>query len=219
MPIDYKVKLNVTSKKLFNDFSKLLARDINNSIEQSIIQFEKELPEALKIAIEKTDVYRALVIGDLRPELGFSYDTHGIEEIDSIISELVNQVEISHSPIKIDKNGPSGFIYLRAVRKDLGDAVDMPEAIVNSNEFILPWLEWLSFEGDQILVSDYSIMYGTFKPEHSRSGKAIMRKSKGFWRMPPEYAGTEDDNWLSRAIDRGNSDIQSVIGAVLNRVF
>ena len=60
----------------------------------------------------------------------------------------------------------------------------------------LHWLRWLLLEGYKVLVVGFHFR---FQPGRGRSQLGYMRKG-GFWRVPPEYAGTADDNFVTRAL-------------------
>ena len=59
---------------------------------------------------------------------------------------------------------------------------------------------------------NYSIEYGRYA-KRSRSGQdAIMVKSKsGGWKMPTQYAGVEENNFITRAFEGRESEISKII--------
>lgn len=70
--------------------------------------------------------------------------------------------------------------------------------------YVIPWLRWLLLGGSGIILIETEINTKATARESSRTGRAIMvhptkRPPQG-WRVPTEYAGTEDDNWLTRAL-------------------
>ena len=60
----------------------------------------------------------------------------------------------------------------------------------------LDWLNWLLTRGDDIIVGDYSFIQ---KPGIGRSGLGAMTAG-GVFRIPPEYSGTQDDNFITRTL-------------------
>ncbi len=63
----------------------------------------------------------------------------------------------------------------------------------------VPWLQWLIIEGDRVLVDDASILF----TKGGRSGQALMvnfKSRQNFWRVPPEHAGTPEDNFITKAL-------------------
>tara|TARA_B100001564_G_scaffold355716_1_gene368526 strand:+ start:1597 stop:2229 length:633 start_codon:yes stop_codon:yes gene_type:complete len=79
----------------------------------------------------------------------------------------------------------------------------------------LHWLEWLLTKGDSIIVVNYS-----YNPKsglgRSQLGNMI-ESTSGSFRVPPEFSGTVDNNFVTRAlIGRSQEDqIQSIIYGVL----
>ena len=76
------------------------------------------------------------------------------------------------------------------------------------------WLEWLLTAGTSEVISGYRVMYGFF--DTSRTGEAIMVKSKtkGF-SIDPMYAGTQDDNWITRSLKKVEGNISNLFQKVI----
>jgi hypothetical protein len=132
----------------------------------------------------------------LRKEFGIA-DT---SNVDRVISKVINSMNITKKNIKINNNGLSGGILLTIVPSDFSGIVDDPNAFVIDNDrgYSLPWLEWLLLRGGEIIVRGFDIKYGS--NPRSRSGEAIMVSSNKNWRVPPQYAGTIKNNWITRAL-------------------
>tara|TARA_E500000331_G_scaffold324950_1_gene341713 strand:+ start:20984 stop:21637 length:654 start_codon:yes stop_codon:yes gene_type:complete len=69
----------------------------------------------------------------------------------------------------------------------------------------LEWMKWLLTLGDAVIVRDYEVKAGF--PKSSRTGDKIMVKGSG-WRVPPEHAGSEGNNFITRAIDEALPEIE-----------
>ena len=68
----------------------------------------------------------------------------------------------------------------------------------------IPWLRWLLVEGAGIILAESEINTRAKFRVTSRTGRAIMvhpqaRAVQG-WGVPAQYAGTTDNNWLTRAL-------------------
>lgn len=224
MNVKFNLKPNFTEKRLFNDFAKKISKDMQTSLNLISANIKTALLPVLKQAIEESDIYYALILGgskgkNLRAELGFSYDLMGVEEIDEIVDGIISSIKVTAPNVVVDSKGPRGIVYIQAIKRDLEEAMKLPQSVIESKGGPVRWLEWLSFKGDSIIIGGYSILYGIFKPHQSRSGEAIMVPSSKFWRMPPEYAGTASDNWITRAVDNGNDNINQVIVNTINKVL
>ena len=64
-------------------------------------------------------------------------------------------------------------------------------------------------EGTNDVVVGFDISFGDYK--QSRSKKAIMIESHSSWHVPSAYSGTNQDNWLTRAIN----GIEGKIGIII----
>jgi hypothetical protein len=94
--------------------------------------------------------------------------------------------------------------------KDAGGVIGLDIAKINDKGYSLPWLQWLLFEGNEVLIKNYKV---EFRPNpNSRSGLAIMKpSSSSSWRVPPEFVGSEENNWITRAITRIENNVYDLI--------
>ena len=97
------------------------------------------------------------------------------------------------------------------VKSRYGDVLGLPEAsVVTEKGVILPVLEWVLLKGDTIIKLPtgpenagsigFKVVY---KRGTGRSTGATMEETSDaseLFRISPTYSGTEDDNWLTRAI-------------------
>ena len=65
-------------------------------------------------------------------------------------------------------------------------------------------------EGDRTIIRDYHIQYG----QKGRAGPAIMIK-KGRWKVPSEFAGNPNNNFVTRAINQIDSTLQKEIAGII----
>ena len=75
----------------------------------------------------------------------------------------------------------------------------------------LHWLQWLLEKGDTIIIDSYE-----YSPRSGfgRSGGGSM-KLGGSWRVPPEYAGTPENNFISDSLF--NNTFQSTLQNIIER--
>ena len=60
----------------------------------------------------------------------------------------------------------------------------------------LHWLQWLLERGDEIIVAGYEFGGNSGR---GRSGLGYMTTG-GSFRVPPQFSGTKDNNFISRAL-------------------
>ena len=97
------------------------------------------------------------------------------------------------------------------IQQDYSDVLSSTYASITDKNTgsVVPWLYWLLLGGGGILVENYEIKIGP--NPRSRSGNAIMVSSSKNWRMPADYVGLADNNWVYRAIGSLDSEIENMI--------
>jgi hypothetical protein len=150
--------------------------------------------------IEHVPEYGSLLNGELLGELGVP-DVKG--RLEKVLETVARGVQVQVLPIRASGTQLSGGLRVYILRADFADVLALPAAEYRSNEHLIPWLEWLLVEGDRIIVADHDIFYDLDAAQRarSRSGRALMRPGTKGWRVPPEYSGVVDDNFLTRAFD------------------
>lgn len=97
---------------------------------------------------------------------------------------------------------------------DMSDSINLPEANIElENGGVWPWLKWLTLEGDRVINSVFYWQGNDYvSREFSRTGHGIMRDARGRkWNVPPEYSGSEGNNFITDAL-RG---IEETIGKIV----
>ena len=69
-------------------------------------------------------------------------------------------------------------------------------------------LQWLLLEGDRKIIVGYH--YSARASKRSRSDLGLMIR-KGSWGVPSEFAGTQENNWATRAISASEFRIQNLM--------
>jgi hypothetical protein len=173
------------------------------------------LPKIVKEALVLEPEYASLLSGQLRSELGVPDADSKIEQIFSAWS---NNLVVQNRPLSIKGSGLSGGFSINIIKSDFSDILSLPAAVVvdSTSGSIIPWLQWLLIEGNQILIRDYKLKTGP--NSRSRTGNAIMVSStKDNWRVPPQFAGTINNNWVTRAIDRLDDSVLTYIEKELEK--
>lgn len=175
-------------------------------INNAISNIRSELSLLVANGLKQEPEYQSLISGQLKAELGLP-DSGMVE---SIITHLSNSTEISKRSLQITQNGISGGFTINMIKSDdLSGALSQASASINIEGGSLPWLEWLTLRGNEILVKDYIVQFGP--NPRSRSGLAIMKPSSGDkWRVPPAFVGTINNNWITRAISRIENNVYNL---------
>jgi len=156
-------------------------------------------------AIENSHTVKSLESGKLREEFGITNPNI----MHQIVMGIINSDTLIVKEPKIAGNQISCYIRLEAVPLDLSVFNNIGEQVTEKGQK-LPWFQWLTTLGDAIIVRDFEVQAGF--PTSSRTGDKIMVKGKG-WRVPPEHAGSQGDNFITRAVDGVMGEIEEIIMA------
>lgn len=224
------LKLWTTAQEMSFMMSTAIAAEINKRIESRLSEVKEQVQSTLKERIIKSPEYLSLM-GDsstssLRAHFGLISPT---SVVTPIIDTWLKNIQIVFKKFQGTKgNKIRGTFKINAIGSSYLDVKSLPTASYTSkpSNQLIPWLEWLLESGTTLLIKDYGITFdintgvfqGLFK---SRSGSAIMiNKETTFgmsplhgsftWSVPPQYAGTKDDNWITRALANIEPEISKI---------
>ena len=149
-------------------------------------------------------------VGSLASQLGLVAGTE--EKItNTIIQSVAASIEVDFR--KVSDNLKSGGITIQCQLANFSDLLSLPEGFVQDNKLVgeLHWLRWLLKEGHTPIIVGY-----TYEPKSGfgRSKGGIMGGG-GMWRVPPQYAGTLENNFVTRAFEKREAHIQRLLEQVL----
>jgi hypothetical protein len=123
----------------------------------------------------------------------FGITRNSNEIVEAIISSIVESTEVKL--IKYNSN-LSGGLEIRFQPSSFVNLLALSEGHTLYSGGDLHWLEWLLKRGDRIIVANYQYNPIT---GFGRSGLGIMMPG-GAFRVPPQFSGTEDNNFITRAL-------------------
>ncbi|NDB84435.1 MAG: hypothetical protein EB127_17290 [Alphaproteobacteria bacterium] len=141
-------------------------------------------------------------------QFGISGDSNAI--VSSIIGAIVDATSIKF--IKYSANLRGG-LELQFQPATFGNLLGLSAGHTVFQGGDLHWLDWLLLRGDNIIITNYQYNPATGL---GRSGLGNMIGG-GAFRVPPEFAGTKDDNFITRAFL--NPEVETQLSDVLSRVF
>lgn len=111
----------------------------------------------------------------------------------TIVSSVVNSISIKFVPYT--KNLKGG-LELNFQPDNFANLLALPEGHTRIENGDLHWLDWLLKRGDEIIIVNYQ-----YNPTTGlgRSGLGNM-VSGGSFRVPPQFSGTDDNNFITRAL-------------------
>lgn len=212
MSLKFSLDVIDSNSEIYTAILKALLPEVKDFINTAFTQIKASLPLVIRAAITDTPEYRSLLDGQLKYEFGIPDSASKLAGLLDIWSNNLNEI---YNPPSIQNNQIKASFSVSMIRVDFADVLYtdygyMQDSIRGYN---LPWLEWLLLEGNRTIISDYQVLVGPNKA--SRTGMAIMSPSKKSWRVPSSYAGTENDNWITRALDSISPQIQQIINTAL----
>jgi len=131
--------------------------------------------------------------GKLRLDFGLSSDP-----TPEIINGIVNSVFVEVKRITASGGRLKGGITIGVQPVGAANLFSLPESVqeIETGGY-MPWLQWLLFEGDRIIIQNYGVEY---KPGAGRTGGARMIEEAAPFRVDPRYSGTIERNFITRAL-------------------
>ena len=191
------------SKKILN----ALTKEVNKSLKK--VSSRKMLAPLQKIigdSLAKSDEIASLSSGQLRYDFGIPA---GIDVVTPIISAVVGGIFIQSSPVKLVGGQFKGSVQFHMQPTDMSNLLSLPQGMITSEKGAsLPWLQWLLTLGDQIIVADFGVVYGTGL---GRSGGGQMASAARPFKVNSRFSGTIDNNFVTKAIYKKRKDIANLI--------
>lgn len=202
-------------------------KDIAKKINQAILQeLKPRLSDVFKksreyirpiviAAIKSQPEYNSLMSGSLKFQFGLP---DAASRINTILDTIEKSLYVEYQNPKIVGQSISGGFFIGMVNSDFTDILSLSEStFITEKGTPLEWLKWLLIEGDKTIITGYEFNIGNFK--NSRTGGGIMTSSmSGTWRVPPEFAGSIENNWITRAVDSVSDSIENNLYSLMQNL-
>lgn len=196
------------------DLIKATARVVRYRLRKAIDQAIDPCKKTFKKSLENSREYRG-ISNELVPDFGL-VDPDANRT--AIVNEVVQGLSIRPKTVRSSQGDVTDFGGLEIVILPsylLFELVSMDFASFTSEKGnLVNWLYWLLFTGNAIAIADYEVAYG----DVGRTGQAIMIKS-GSFRVPQQFAGTPENNWITRAANNSLPRIRNIIEKTLREVM
>lgn len=201
------IELVVTEREILAEIQKEAIAYINNNLSTLVPFIHEEVGKVVADSIREQPEYASLVDGDLKAQFGIVNPQLIIEDI---IRVIVNNIKVTFTK----GNGGVAALDIEILRPDYSDILNVSGvSFTSENGFDVPWLQWLIFEGDSIILPAYSVNLNPKNVDISRTGLAVMTKNingQGF-RVPPQFSGTPENNWLTRAVEGVEQSLEKIV--------
>ena len=206
-----KYTIRINENEFFTAANEEILKVVSKSISFAISKTRPTFVKEIKNALRQDIVYLELsnkIDGILYYDVGLANAGQVAEQIVELVS---NSIQLRKLPAI---RGDLGGIGLTVLKDGLQPILSLPMGSYQSKGGKVDWLDWLLTAGTSEVISGYRVMYGFF--DTSRTGQAIMVKSKtkGF-SIDPDYAGTENDNWITRSLTRVEGNISNLFQKVI----
>ena len=204
------VKLLDTNDKISKDINAAIAEEVNKRIRKNrrkaritlrnlVPQWIREQPEMVSLSAEGVD--------SLAAQVGLPFGT-GPRAADAIAAAVRGSLIIDFNTVN---TGLKGLIEFSIQPTDFVNLLNLPNGVVYTElGAALPWLEWLLLRGNTVIVGGYS-----YEPApDGRSGGGFMQFG-GSWRIPPQFAGFPDNNFITRALENRNDQIEEILKGLI----
>lgn len=202
------LRLLESDQEINKEILNALLPEVINYMNNGVSTIKRELPNIIKTAIENTPEYSSILSGKLKYEFGIPDSSI---KLNNLIDIWIENIRYPYMKPTIMGNKIKSTFEVNAIRVDFAEVLYSNDALVidNIRGYNLPWLEWLLLEGNKTIISKQEVVIGP--NNFSRTGNAIMRDSNKSWKVPSEFSGTVTNNWITRAIDGVEGNIQSLL--------
>lgn len=202
------LKILENNSQISKEILGALLPDITKYLDRAIKYIKQNLPDIVNNAITNAPEYSSLISGQLRYEFGLIDPDN---KINGLLDIWINNIEYVYDPPKIVGSNIKSNFSASMIRIDFSDVLYSEYAQMQDTirGYSLPWLEWLLLEGNKVLVPNHSVVIGP--NPRSRTGNAVMVNSRSSWKVPAQFAGSSSDNWITRALDSAESEIQALL--------
>lgn len=193
---------SVIKNKIFN----ALAQEINKLFSKNKDEVKRQFSMAIQNWIRSCPEMTSLTnsnAGSLGAQFGLP--TGSAEgAVSAISSAVASSIEIDLKPF--NKN-LKGSVYFYFQRSDFVNLLSLPQGHVTTERNTdLHWLRWLLQEGDSTVIIGFNYQPNSL----GRSGGGIMTIG-GMWRVPPQFSGTDDNNFITRAFEKNSQEIKKIL--------
>ena len=201
------IELTQSIKEIERNINKAISQEVNVLLFQKKSSIENQCKKLISGWILSQPEIRSLTSStpdSLAGQFGLYPGTDELA-VDNIISAVENSISIKLT--RVNEKLIGGLeVYFQP--ENFANLLGLSSGHVYYGDGDLHWIDWLLTEGDNIIVVNYSYNPSTGL---GRSKLGNMQKT-GSFRVPPEYSGTKQDNFITRALigSRQEADILKI---------
>jgi hypothetical protein len=202
------IRIIDTDAKIEKNILYAMEKDVKFTIQKAKAKIHSGIINLVVEALSSSPEIVSLSAGKLKADFGLTSDP-GQE----IIYAVANSVDVVFRDFKMNRQGVKSVLSVYIQPSDFTNLLSAEFAkVVTDKGDQLPWLSWLLTMGDSVIISEFGVQYGNFPT--SRSGMAVM-KPIGVFKVDSTFAGTIENNFITRALDKYKNQMSEIIGKSL----
>jgi hypothetical protein len=215
-----KASLKIKSDRVFYEAS---SEEMYKQIQKNIVSIQNKVkPQISSIILNElmnSNTVNSLLAGKLKDDFGLFGNV-----VNVTVNNIVNTIS-QNIQIQITRSKKAGSILTIAVNllpQNISELFSVAGGSFPSKGGNVDWLEWLLTRGTQVIIGDYWL-FPNAKGFTRSGGTSIMKriesKPREPFRVDSNYAGSPDDNFITRAIESVADDILDAVAIQLERGF
>lgn len=206
------LKLVESLNQIEGNILSALADNFNSSMKSQKNKILQEVKLLIPSWISSQPEMQSLLSNDPSSLVGqFGITSSPSSIVNSIILSVVNSTTVTI--VSYNNKLKGGGIEINIQPDDFSNLLNLPQGHSVYQGGDLHWLNWLLTKGDEVIVVGYQ-----YNPQTGlgRSKLGNMKTGESF-RVPPEFSGTEQNNFITRALIGGQQEQQ--ISSILARIL
>ncbi len=204
------LKLKGSKSSIEKTISEAISKDVNIKLKKNYKKAEAKVKslviEWIREQPEITSMLDEGVFNSLNAQFGFIKGTAD-QAVNTILLAIAQTVVVEFQQVN---NKLQGGIVFYLQPDNFNNVLALPEASIQALSGPLPWLYWLLTQGTNTIISGYK-----YEPDTSgRSGGGTMTAGRA-WRVPPQFAGTLKNNFITRALQGREKQLASIMEETL----
>ena len=200
------IKLLESDKAIQTKIYHALTKEVNSILLKRVNKVRSNIIPIIKTSLLASPAIASLASGALRFDFGLTADP-GPQIVDGILSSL----HINVKKATASSNGIKGGFTLYMQPSNYSNLLSLPVAIQAIElEGSIPWLEWLLFLGDNIIIANWGVEYGTGLGRSGGGHMVPVPEARPF-KVHTAYSGNVDNNFITKAIAAVETPMQNAI--------
>ncbi len=200
------IELVDSDTKIEKDILKAIAEHCNMTFKKREAAVIKDLKSAITSWIRQSPEIINLQAEGVKNTLNAEFGLvrgQGTVAAEEIINAVINSIEVKIKPFDAKLRGGMEInVQPTHFRTILG----LPVGFTIRESGPLHWMNWILLQGTSTIIYGYK-----YKPSFDGiSGGGTMVEG-GIWRVPIEYAGTANNNFLTRALKDRDKQLQTIL--------